>query len=255
MLSVTSLAIIIPARRAARRFPGKVLYPILGRPLVLWVVEGAKQSRHAQRVIVATDDREILETVREAGFEAELTRHDHPSGTDRVWEVAGRLEADWIINLQGDEPLITGDVLDQLAEEAVRGGADLEMATLVRVMSRKDAEDPNRVKVVVGGNGDALYFSRSLVPYPRNVRRLPDEDGLTPEYLLHVGVYLYRRDILKRFVELSPSALERIEGLEQLRALENGIRVRCVRTEHEFLGVDAPEDVGRVEEALRARMR
>lgn len=237
---------------AATRFPGKALHPILGKPLVLWVVEGASCSKRAERVIVATDDERILSTVRDAGFEAELTRKDHPSGTDRVWEVAERLDAGWIINLQGDEPLITGDVLDSLAEVAF-GEGEVEMATLVRVITAKEAEDPNRVKAVVGANGNALCFSRSLVPYPRNVRRPPDEAGVTPEYLLHVGVYLYRRDVLERIINLPRSPLEEVEGLEQLRALENGIRIRCVRTEHEFLGVDTQEDVQRVEEALKAR--
>ncbi len=255
---MSSLAIVIPARKAATRFPGKVLHPILGKPLILWVVEGATQSRHAKRVIVATDDEEILKTVIDAGYEAQLTRGDHPSGTDRVWEVASGLDAEWIINLQGDEPLIRGDVLDSLYETAVEsaggsGVGGVEMATLVRVLSADEVEDPNRVKVVRDIEGNALFFSRSVVPYPRNVKLPRGESDLMPEYLLHVGIYLYRRDVLRKFVELGSSPLERIEGLEQLRALENGIAIRCMKTEYEFLGVDAPEDVARVEAALGQR--
>lgn len=259
---VTSLAVIIPARRASTRFPAKVLHPILGKPLVLWVVEGAMQSEHAERVIVATDDAEILQTVQDAGFDAELTSENHPSGTDRVWEVASSLQSDWIINVQGDEPLITGDILDSLYEQSVGGGGGgsggggggggVEMATMVRTLNPDEADDPNRVKVVMGLDGDALYFSRSKIPYPRNPK-VPFGERGAPEYLLHVGIYLYRRDVLKRFVELDQTPLERMEGLEQLRALENGIKIRCIRTDREFLGVDTPEDVARIEVELRSR--
>ncbi len=254
---VTSLAVIIPARRASTRFPAKVLHPVLGKPLVLWVVEGAMQSKHADRVIVATDDAEILQIVQDAGFDAELTSENHPSGTDRIWEVASSLQSDWIINVQGDEPLITGDILDSLYEQSVDGGGGggsggVEMATMVRTLDPDEADDPNRVKVVMGLDGNALYFSRSKIPYPRNPK-VPFGERGAPEYLLHVGIYLYRRDVLKRFVELDQTPLERTEGLEQLRALENGIKIRCVRTDREFLGVDTPEDVARVEMELRSR--
>jgi 3-deoxy-manno-octulosonate cytidylyltransferase (CMP-KDO synthetase) len=248
---VTSLTIIIPARKASTRFPAKILHPVLGKPLVLWVVEGATRSKRAERVIVATDDNEILETVKEAGFEARMTRIDHPSGTDRVWEVASGLSSEWIMNLQGDEPLMTGDVLDSLYDAALKADG-VEMATLVRSLNPKEADDPNRVKVVTGLNGDALYFSRSRVPYPRNPR-IEAGRQKEPEYLLHVGIYLYRRDTLERFVSLPQAPLERVEGLEQLRALENGIRIKCVRTDHEFMSVDTIDDVKRVEAELRAR--
>lgn len=241
------IAIIIPARRGSTRFPGKVIHPILGKPLILWVAEGASQSRLADTVIVATDDPEVVDIVRNAGFNAELTRDDHPSGTDRIWEVAQKIDADWIINLQGDEPMVTGKLVDSLAEFAVGDKCQqIEMATLVRTLDPKEANDPNRVKVVLDRFENALYFSRSPIPFPRDPHAIP-------EYLLHIGIYLYRRDILERIVDLEQSWLEKMEQLEQLRALEDGIKIRCVRTDLEFLGVDTPEDVTRVEEALKAR--
>lgn len=245
-----SLAIIIPARFASTRFPGKVLHPLLGKPLVLWVVEGALQSGFASRVIVATDDEKIERIVTESGHEAFLTREDHPSGTDRVWEVAETLDEKWIMNLQGDEPLITGEVIDSLASVAMFGSGEIEIATLVRNLDPSEAGDPNRVKVVVNRGGDALYFSRARIPFPNKIE---DESMENTAYLLHVGVYLYRRDILEKFVAMEQGFLEKFESLEQLRPLENGISIRCVKTSHEFLGVDTLSDVSRVEQALRGR--
>jgi 3-deoxy-manno-octulosonate cytidylyltransferase (CMP-KDO synthetase) len=244
---VKKIAIIIPARKGSTRFPGKVIYPILGKPLILWVAEGASQSKLADTVIVATDDRKVMDIVRKAGFNAELTRDDHPSGTDRIWEVAQKIDADWIINLQGDEPLVTGELIDSLAEIAIGPeGGKIEMATLVRSLDPKEADDPNRVKVVLDKFGNALYFSRSPIPYAR-------DPGTIPEYFLHLGIYLYRRDILERVVGLEQSYLEKMERLEQLRAMEDGIKIRCIKTECEFCGVDAPSDVNVVEKALKAR--
>jgi 3-deoxy-manno-octulosonate cytidylyltransferase (CMP-KDO synthetase) len=249
---MTNLAVIIPARKGSKRFPGKVIHPILGKPLILWVVEGASRSNLAGKVIVATDDEGIAKIVRDAGYEAEMTRDDHLSGTDRVWEVAAKLDADWIVNLQGDEPLVTGDVIDSLADIAQGDdGSGIEMATLVRPLDPLDANNPNRVKVVIDKHENALYFSRSPIPY--NPASKSTGITLAPEYFLHIGIYLYRRDILKKFVGLEQGVLEKTERLEQLRALENGIKIRCIKTGHEFLGVDTPEDVPAVEAALRAK--
>lgn len=247
---MANLAVIIPARKGSKRFPGKVIHPILGKPLILWVVEGASRSIHAGKVIVATDDEGIARIVRDAGYTAEMTRDDHLSGTDRVWEVAAKLDADWIVNLQGDEPLVTGDVIDSLADIA-RDGSGIEMATLIRPLDPLDANNPNRVKVVIDNHENALYFSRSPIPY----NPLSNSTAITPapEYFLHIGIYLYRRDILKKFVGLEQGVLEKTERLEQLRALENGIKIRCIKTGHEFLGVDTPEDVPAVEAALKAK--
>jgi 3-deoxy-manno-octulosonate cytidylyltransferase (CMP-KDO synthetase) len=277
-----NLAIIIPARLGATRFPKKMLHPVLGKPLILWTVEAASESKLAKKVIVATDSEEILKVVTEAGFEAEMTSPDHQSGTDRAWEVASRLDSDWILNLQGDEPLMKAEVLDSLVETALESEKTVygsektahgsekgsfeadnkagqtcpgscEMATLIRDLDPSEFRDPNRVKVVTDIRGNALYFSRSPIPYPRLVPELSIEDQDPARYLLHVGVYLYRRDILERIVKMPRSPLEKTEGLEQLRALENGISIRCVKTEHEFLGVDSISDVPRVEAILRAR--
>ncbi len=248
------LAIVIPARMHSVRFPGKALHPILEKPLVVWAAEGASQSKYADRVIVATDDERIASVVRDAGFEAVMTREDHPSGTDRVWEVAEGLEAAWILNLQGDEPLITGEILDSLAEVAIGGNGDEhEIVTLIRRLEPEEVIDPNRVKVVIDQRGDALYFSRSPIPYIRE-RLMEEKDRYpSPKFHLHIGLYLYRRDILEKFIGLKQTPLEMAEGLEQLRALENGIRIHCVETGHEFLGVDSKTDVPKVEAALRAR--
>jgi 3-deoxy-manno-octulosonate cytidylyltransferase (CMP-KDO synthetase) len=251
-----SLTIIIPARLGATRFPRKMLHPVLDKPLILWTVEAASRSKKAGGVIVATDDEEILKLVTDAGFDARMTRSDHPSGTDRVWEIASGLQAKWIINLQGDEPLMTADALDSLADVAFQiedRNQPVEMVTLIGDLDPEDARDPNRVKVVTDLEGNALYFSRSPIPYPRIVSELSETGQDPARYLLHVGVYLYRRDVLERLVSLKRSPLERVEGLEQLRALENGIRIKCVHADHEFLGVDVQTDVPRVEAILRAR--
>jgi 3-deoxy-manno-octulosonate cytidylyltransferase (CMP-KDO synthetase) len=230
-----------------------MLAPILEKPLILWTVEAAAESKLADRVIVATDSDEISRVVLEAGFEAEMTSPKHPSGTDRVWEVASRLDSRWIINLQGDEPLMRAEVLDSLAEAALKSDTDgnpLEMATLIRDLDAHEAREPNRVKIVTDLGGNALYFSRSPLPYPRAVSQTEQSPA---KFLLHVGVYLYRRDILERFVSWPRTPLEMTEGLEQLRALENGIKIKCLRTSHEFLSVDSQVDIPRVETVLRAR--
>lgn len=248
-------AVIIPARLGATRFPGKLLHPILGKPLILWVTKGASESKLAAQVIVATDDERIFDIVKRGGYEARMTRSDHPSGTDRVREVAGKLDCDLIVNVQGDEPLITGDVIDNLISAAISGnnGEICEMATIVSPLDPGGAENPNRVKVVLDSQMNALYFSRSKIPY---LRFTPDIDSASygkSLYYLHVGVYLYRNDILARMVGLPRGFLESIEGLEQLRALENGIRIKCVETKVELFSVDSIGDVPKVETALRAR--
>jgi len=246
---VDKITVIIPARKGSTRFPAKVLHPILGKPLVLWVVEGALGAESVGRVIVATDDSEIVDVVESAGYEAAMTRSDHPSGTDRVWEVAGKLDAKWVLNLQGDEPLITGDIIDSLAS-VVTDDPSCQMVTMIRPLDPSEASDPNRVKVVTDINGNALYFSRSPIPYVKD--RPDDQDSLNgSNFYLHVGLYLFRRDILEKFINLPRGTLEISEGLEQLRALENGIKIRCVETRHEFLGVDTFDDVPRVENALK----
>ena len=241
---------LIPARWGATRFPGKPLHPIAGKPLVQHVWEQARRaSRLTAGVFIVTDDERIAAAAAGFGARAVLTRPEHPSGTDRIAEAAATLAAggvafSHVLNVQGDEPLINPGLLDQLA------GALLDDPTLPMVTAAcplRDAADllnPNCVKVVLARRGDALYFSRAAIPHP-----LPGTPATVP-FLRHQGVYGYRRDFLETFVGWEPSPLERAERLEQLRALENGARIRVIVTDRESLGVDTPEDVARVEAVL-----
>ena len=242
---------LIPARWGATRFPGKPLHPIAGKPLVQHVWEQARRaSRLTAGVFIATDDERIAAAAAGFGARAILTRPEHLSGTDRVAEAAATLAAGGVaffhvLNVQGDEPLICPDLLDQLAD-ALLGDPTLPMVTAAcPLRDPADLLNPNCVKVVLARNGDALYFSRAAIPHP-----LPGALATAP-FLRHQGVYGYRRDFLATFVGWEPSPLERAERLEQLRALENGARIRVIVSEHESLGVDTPEDVARVEASLR----
>jgi 3-deoxy-manno-octulosonate cytidylyltransferase (CMP-KDO synthetase) len=237
---------IIPARYGATRFPGKALAPILGKPMILWVLEGAKQSKRLDELIVATDSQLIFDIVHAAGYNVEMTRSDHPSGTDRIWEVAQKYDCTNVLNIQGDEPLINGRVIDSILS-ILDEKPDVEMATMVKPFERlDDAKDPNRVKVVIDENNRAIYFSRSMIPYPLGLSEIPDY-----RYLLHIGIYLYRKDFLQRFVEHGPSVLEKIERLEQLRAIAIGSQIHVVFTDHQLAGVDSHEDIPRVETLLK----
>lgn len=232
---------IIPARYASSRFPGKALADLCGKPMIQHVVERASRARLLHEVLVATDDRRILETVKGFGGKACLTSPDHPSGTDRIAEVVRDLACDLVVNIQGDEPLIDPQVINQAVEPLV-GDDRVVMGTLGRPMGAAEATDPGKVKVVLDREGFALYFSRASIPYLR--------DGAPPEtdrpYLLHMGLYVYRRSTLLRLASLPPTPLEERERLEQLRALEHGIRIRVVVTDHESFGVDTPADLERV---------
>ncbi len=236
---------VIPARFGASRFPGKPLAPIAGKSLVQRVWEGTRGSKRLSRVVVATDDPRIVEACRAFGAEVALTSPDHPTGTDRVAEVAASLDEEIVVNVQGDEPLIEGHVIDA-ALEALEEDASVNMSTVVHPADPDAAGDPNRVKVVIDRRGRALYFSRSALPYPR-------EKNVTGLRLWqHVGLYAYRRPFLLDFVRMAPTALERAEALEQLRALENGHAIRVAVVEGwRSIPVDVPEDVPRVERRLR----
>lgn len=234
---------VIPARYASTRLPGKPLTDICGKPMICRVLERASRAQKPEKVIVATDDERIYDVVRAEGGEAILTRADHPTGTDRLAEVAEAYpEVDLIVNVQGDEPLIEPSVIDDLIAP-FEMDENLPMAT---VMTRMDdaAEqlNPNNVKVIVDKLGYALYFSRSLVPYPRA--------AAGPVYK-HIGIYAYRRDFLLRYARLEPTPLERAESLEQLRALENGYGIRVLETDCRFVGVDTPEDLALVNKIYR----
>ena len=234
---------VIPARYASTRLPGKPLADICGKPMICRVLERARCARKPDKVIVATDDERICDAVRAEGGEALMTRTDHLTGTDRLAEVAEAYPAvDLIVNVQGDEPLIEPSVIDDLIAP-FEMDENLPMATVMTRM--EDAEeqlDPNNVKVVVDKLGYALYFSRSLVPYPRA--------AAGPVYK-HIGIYAYRRDFLLRYARLEPTPLERAESLEQLRALENGYGIRVLETDCRFVGVDTPEDLALVNKIYR----
>ncbi|HMO65616.1 MAG TPA: 3-deoxy-manno-octulosonate cytidylyltransferase [Verrucomicrobiota bacterium] len=238
---------IIPARYAATRFPGKPLHPIAGRPLVQHVVERCRLARSLAEVIVATDDARIADAVRPF-CRVEMTRADHPSGTDRIAEVAARLDCDGVVNIQGDEPLMDPAAVDAVAAAL----ADAEMTTAATPI-RDPAlwANPNVVKVVAALDGRALYFSRRTIPYLRDRADAPaDAQVAAFPFLHHLGLYGYRRAMLLRLVTFPVSPLEAAEKLEQLRALENGIAIRVVRVEHASPGVDTPADAARVEALL-----
>ncbi len=239
---------IIPARFASTRFPGKPLALISGKPLIQHVVEQCLKARSLAEVIVATDDERIAETARKF-CRVEMTRADHPSGSDRIAEVAARCDCDAVVNVQGDEPLMDPQVIDAVANAL----ADSEMSTAATpVRDLAEYDNPNAVKVVVSVAGRALYFSRRTVPYVRDAASRSAAEQLAAfPFLKHLGIYGYRREALLRLVSCPVSPLESAEKLEQLRALENGIAIAVVRVNYDSVGVDAPEDVARVEALLR----
>ncbi len=273
---------IIPARYASVRLPGKLLLEIAGKPLILHTLGQAAKARSVSRVIVATDDEQIFDAVQKSGGEAMMTSADHRSGSDRVAEVAESLPAESIIvNVQGDEPMISPDTIDT-AVEVLTGGnasvnerADGDDGTLVytRVSARSadivttsepitdfdELMNGNVVKVVTDGNGNALYFSRSPMPWPREAslqyggdtnRAIEAEPELLSLFRKHTGLYVYLREYLLEFTKLPQSRLEKIEMLEQLRALENGARIKVVEVNETSIGVDTPEDFERVKRMI-----
>jgi 3-deoxy-manno-octulosonate cytidylyltransferase (CMP-KDO synthetase) len=235
---------VIPARFASSRFPGKSLAIIAGKPMLQHVYERASQARYLSKLIIATDDERIHKAARSFGAAAVMTRADHLSGTDRVAEAASGDHASVIVNIQGDEPLIDPSAIDAAAL-ALLDDPDVPMATLKKVIEDpREINDPNVVKVVTNLSGDAIYFSRCAIPCEREGPFARD-DGRAVHYK-HLGLYVYRREFLLAYSGLPVGPLERMERLEQLRALENGHRVRVVETEYESLGVDTPEDLERV---------
>lgn len=240
---------VIPSRWGSTRFPGKSLHPILGKPLVTWVIAAAQRARLLQEVLVATDDARIVAAVSGTGARAVLTRPEHPSGTDRVAEAAQPADDDIIVNIQGDEPLIDPVLIDALAQSLLSKPA-WSMATAASpITTSRDLEARSVVKVVMARDGTALYFSRLPIPCTRDGP--PDLAGGL--YLRHIGVYAYRGAFLKRLVREPPCLLERAESLEQLRAMYIGGQIGVILTDHTGVGVDTPEDVGYVEAALRKK--
>ena len=238
-----SVVAVIPARWASTRFPGKPMAELAGEPMIVHVVRRASEARTVDHVIVATDDERIAEVAAGAGAEAVMTG-ECPSGTDRVAvAIADRSEWEIVINVQGDEPLLSGDNIDVLVE-GLLADDEVRMSTLCRPLEAERAEDPNAVKVVRDLRGRALYFSRSPIPYPRH------REAARKLWRLHLGIYGFRRDALAAFVALPPSELEQAEGLEQLRALEHGIPILVLDAPHPAFGVDTPEDLERVEKII-----
>jgi 3-deoxy-manno-octulosonate cytidylyltransferase (CMP-KDO synthetase) len=234
---------IIPARYESSRFPGKPLAVIAGRPMIEYVYRRVSESS-VDLVLVATDDARIADAVRGFGGRAVMTSSAHRSGTDRLAEVARTLACDVVVNVQGDEPLIEPELIDRALEPLA--DTALQMSTVRRMARIEELNDPNVVKVVVDRDGFALYFSRAAIPYRREARR---DTPATPTWA-HIGLYVYRRTCLLQLASLLPTPLEQSEMLEQLRALEHGVRIATVETTIETVGVDTPEDLERV----RARL-
>lgn len=237
---------VIPARYASIRFPGKALAEIGGKPMIQHVYERTARAKLVSRVIVATDDSRIADVVHRIGGEAIMTSTGHETGTDRLAEVAASLDSDIIVNVQGDEPLICPDMIDQAIQPFLDDNT-LQMGTLkTRIKSLHDFLSPNVVKVVTDNQGNALYFSRSPLPFFRDKwKDLKDESFCCGKLLCykHVGLYVYRRDFLLKFASMPPTFLEISEKLEQLRAIENGVKIRVAETEFESIGVDTPDDL------------
>ena len=240
-------AVIIPARMGSMRFPGKVLADLGGKPVIQHVWENAMRSK-ADSVTVAADDPRVEQAVKAFGGHVVMTKPSHPSGSDRVWEAAQSNDAELIVNVQGDEPFLPHEVIDDLID-AMHGPDAPAMGTVVLPCSRADiAANPNLPKVVLTTDDYALYFSRSMIPYLR-------EGGEETEVYRHWGIYAYRRETLAKFVSLPEGRLERCEKLEQLRALENGIRIKVIKTSFDSIGIDTPDDLVRAQEFLARRTK
>ncbi len=244
---------VIPARYGSTRFEGKPLVDILGKPMIQHVYERVCQSKLIDQVIIATDDRRIMEAVEQFGGKGVMTSPAHFTGTDRIAEVARNLRAEIIVNVQGDEPLIKGTIIDKAIHPLLRDNTLLMSTLMTRIEEVKDWLNPHIVKVVVDKKGFALYFSRSPIPFPRdlNVEKLLSNPfgkkaGLPKQLFKHIGVYVYRRKFLLHYSKMKPTLLEKVEKLEQLRALENGYRIKMTTVDYEPICVDTPGDVQKV---------
>lgn len=235
---------VIPARLGSTRLPNKVLLPIAGKPMIQHVWEQAKKIRGLDSVLIACDDQRILNAVAEFGGKAILTRADHPNGTSRIAEAVENIDADVVVNIQGDQPLLDSSAIENLAD-FLKNNPAVPMATLaIKSINTEEYRNPNVVKVVKDASGKALYFSRSPLPFLR-------DSNATPEFWKHIGVYGYRKDFLKKFVSWPAGRLEEIEKLEQLRVLERGYSVQVIETKQDFISVDTAEDLQQAEHLLR----
>lgn len=237
---------VIPARYASTRFEGKVLADILGKPMIQWVYERAKEARLLDDLIIACDDESVASRAREFGAKAVMTSKSHTCGTDRIIEVINPLDVKIVINIQADEPLIHPTMIDALAQ-ALLDEAQVSMATIrKKIENEQEFNDPNVVKVVVDKNNFALYFSRAAIPH-----RAHNSEDKSPVYYKHIGLYGYTKDFLFIYKNLPVSNLEKIECLEQLRVLEEGFRIKVIETKFDTLGVDTPEDLEKVKLYLK----
>jgi 3-deoxy-manno-octulosonate cytidylyltransferase (CMP-KDO synthetase) len=233
---------IIPARYGSTRFPGKPLAVLAGKPMVQWVYERATQAELLSEVIVATDDERIFKAVKKFGGRVVMTRPDHPSGSDRIAEVAAKSDAEIIVNIQGDEPLIEPTAID-LGVKILLDHPAAQVGTLVRpIRNTADLRNPNIVKVALAQDNTALYFSRSPIPFCRGAQT--EAEWLQQHaYFKHIGLYIFQRSMLLQFVKWPPGGLERVESLEQLRLLEHGVKIHVAVTEYEARSVDTVDDL------------
>lgn len=241
------VVVIIPARYASTRLNGKPLLHIAGKPMIQWVYERAKKAKLTNDVIAATDDKRVFDAVRYFGGKAVMTSPEHRTGTDRIAEAADGLNADIIVNVQGDEPLIEPEMIDE-AIRPLTNDPEIVAATLkTKIRDEAELNNPNVVKVVTDKNDFALYFSRLPIPYVRNSEQWPVASGQKKSiHYKHIGLYVYRKYFLLKFAKMQPTSLEEAEKLEQLRVLENGYKIKVVETEHDSIGVDTEEDMERV---------
>lgn len=258
----TNAVAIIPARYDSVRLPGKALLDIAGKPMICWVVERALAARNVARAIVATDDERIVAAVKAGGYEAVMTSSGHRSGTDRIAEVATSLDdAEIIVNVQGDEPLISPLTIERAVEAMREEGSDGPgiVTTWESFESAADVLNPDIVKIVVDDRERALYFSRSPVPYPRDAvgkhgsinAAIENQPGLLAGFRKHTGLYVYRRDVLLEFAKWPQSELELVESLEQLRALEHGVKIKAIKASTSSIGVDTVADLERVRAMMK----
>jgi 3-deoxy-manno-octulosonate cytidylyltransferase (CMP-KDO synthetase) len=253
---------IIPARYNSTRLAGKLLLPIDGKPLILHTLEQTKKARNVSRVIVATDEEKILNVILKNGYEAVMTSPHHKSGSDRIAEVAEILPEDSIIlNVQGDEPLISPNTIEAAVEAMLQDNAADIITTCEKVENINDVLSPDVVKVVTDKNGFALYFSRSPIPFPREAVKkhgtletaLQNDSSLISQYRKHTGIYVYRREFLLKYTKEKQTSLEKTEMLEQLRALENGARIKVLEVSESSIGVDTQEDYEKIKKVLEAQ--
>jgi len=248
----SSVLVVIPARYGSTRFPGKMLANLCGFPLVYHVYHQAKKAKCVGEVLVATDDERIKKALEPLGVPVIMTRSDHASGTDRIAEVAENRSEEIIVNVQGDEPLLPPECIDATVQPLLNN-QQIQMSTACRQITEQSwIQNPNIVKVVMNQKSLALYFSRSPIPYIRDVEQRQNLEGI---YWQHIGLYVYRREFLLHLSKLPQTPLEKLEKLEQLRVLENGYSIAVVPTNYEALGVDTPEDLEQVERILKSRER